>query len=137
MPSGPGGINQATPGNIKIIDCSYDDGMCVDVQNSSKPEQITTQTTSNTTTCGQQVNSTTSYSNTFNLEKQHLYNKTNIYVLIEKTNDENIGRLHPMKIGDLLHHRLNLGDSITTIEKSGINRVKVGVKSVQIANNLI
>ena len=85
----------------------------------------------------QQIGTTDDKSKIFHLERQHMYCKSNIYVYIERTNTDNIGRLHPLQIGHLFHHKLNLGNYITSIERSGINRVKVGVKTVEVANNLV
>lgn len=72
----------------------------------------------------------------FNLDKDKYYNDKNIYVYIEKSNDQNAGRMHPMVIGHILHKKLNIRN-ITTIEKVGINRIKVGLKTALDANNLI
>ena len=73
----------------------------------------------------------------FNLQQSNKYNQQNIYVYIEKTNSQNLGRLHPMIVGHILHNKLNLKNNITSIEKSGINRVRVGIKTLEQANKLI
>lgn len=64
------------------------------------------------------------------------YNSNNIYVYIEKTNDQNIGRLHPMYVGHILHKKLQI-KNITDIKSIGKNRIKVQVKTTLDANNLI
>ncbi|CAG9812862.1 unnamed protein product [Phaedon cochleariae] len=72
----------------------------------------------------------------FNLDKVDQYDKGNIYIYIEKNNEENIGKLHPMSVGHILHKKLNVKD-IIQISKAGNNRVKVQLKSITEANNLM
>lgn len=71
----------------------------------------------------------------FNLQKPQIYSDK-IYVFLEKTNNENIGRLHPMVVGHILHRKLNI-PNILKIEKVGRNRVRVELKSIKDANNLV
>lgn len=71
----------------------------------------------------------------FNLQKPHIYNNK-IYVFLEKINNENIGKLHPMVVGHILHKKLGVSN-INKIEKVGRNRVKVELKSIRDANKLI
>lgn len=71
----------------------------------------------------------------FNLQKPHIYSN-NIYVFLEKNNNENIGRLHPMVVGHILHKKLNI-PNIMKIEKVGRNRIRVELKSIKDANNLV
>lgn len=71
----------------------------------------------------------------FNL-KPDKYNPSNIYVYVEKTNDQNIGRLHPMYVGHILHKKLKL-QNILDIKSIGKNRIKVQLKSIVDANNLV
>ncbi|XP_073994570.1 uncharacterized protein [Rhodnius prolixus] len=55
-----------------------------------------------------------------------------------KGEGEGIGRLHPMKIGQIiLKHHPNIGNSITDIEKAGKNRLKVILKNGSSANTLL
>lgn len=71
----------------------------------------------------------------FNLEKPLFYSES-VYVFIEKVNEENIGRLHPMYVGHILHKKLNI-QNITSIEKVGRNRIKVSLKNIIDANKLV
>lgn len=71
----------------------------------------------------------------FNLQKPQIYSDK-IYVFLEKTNNENLGRLHPMVVGHILHRKLNI-PNILKIEKVGRNRVRVELKSIKDANNLV
>ena len=64
------------------------------------------------------------------------YNSNNIYVYIEKTNDQQIGRLHPLLVGHILHKKLCI-KNIISIKSSGRNRIKVQVKSTKDANDLV
>lgn len=64
------------------------------------------------------------------------YNINNIYVFIEKLNNENIGRFHPLKVGHILHKKLSI-KNITDIKSVGINRVRVQLKTIKDANDLI
>lgn len=72
----------------------------------------------------------------FNTKKLHMYNSNLFYVYIEKSNNLNIGRLHPMVIGHLLLKKLNI-KNIIAITKAGLNRIKVQVKSANDANSII
>lgn len=79
--------------------------------------------------------STPEKSKVFNLQKASLYS-ADIYVFIEKTNNQNIGRLHPMYVGHILHKKLQI-PNILKIEKVGKNRIKVQLKNIKDANNLV
>lgn len=72
----------------------------------------------------------------FNLDKDKFYIYKSVYVYMEKTNSQLMGRLHPMHVGHILHKKLNV-QNITSIEKVGLNRVKVGLKTPLDANKLI
>lgn len=72
----------------------------------------------------------------FKLDKPNLYSIDKIYVFIEKINNENLGNLHPMSVGHLLHKKLKV-QNITKIQKVGRNRVRVEVKTTKDANMLI
>lgn len=76
-----------------------------------------------------------SQSKLFNLSTDK-YNTSNIYVYIEKTNDQHIGRLHPLLVGHILHKKLFV-KNIIAIKSSGKNRIKVQVKSAKDANDLV
>ncbi|KAG5872743.1 hypothetical protein JTB14_002206 [Gonioctena quinquepunctata] len=54
----------------------------------------------------------------FNLGKMKNYDEGNIYVFIEKTNENQIGKLHPMCVGHILHKVLNV-KGIIQIRKAG------------------
>ena len=97
-PIGQGGITKSH-GNIQILDFKYDDPMQVDLQKENNSMQDN-KTGSNTS--GQHMLQPENVK-VFNLKKHHVYNKCNIHVFIEKTNSENIGRLHPLQAGHLLH----------------------------------
>lgn len=71
----------------------------------------------------------------FNLRSDK-YNSDNIYVYIEKTNCQDIGRLHPMIVGHILHKKLNI-KNIKEIKTVGRNRVKIQFNSIYEANNLV
>lgn len=64
------------------------------------------------------------------------YNSDFIYVFIEKTNEENLGRLHPLVVGHILHKKL-LVKNIVNIKSAGKNRVKVHFSSTRDANLLV
>lgn len=53
----------------------------------------------------------------FNLQKTHIYSNK-IYVFLKKTNNENIGRLHPMLVGQILQKKLNIPNIYSTNRKS-------------------
>lgn len=72
---------------------------------------------------------------TFNL-KSDKYHDNNIFVHIERTDDKNIGRLHPMSVGHILHKKLNIRN-IVEIKSVGRNRIKVQMKTALDANNLV
>lgn len=72
---------------------------------------------------------------TFNINKSYLYSD-NVYVFIEKLNTDNIGRLHPMAVGHILHQKLKISN-IKRIQKVGKNRVRVQLETLKDANNLI
>uniref|UniRef100_A0A6P7HB25 Uncharacterized protein LOC114346508 isoform X1 n=1 Tax=Diabrotica virgifera virgifera TaxID=50390 RepID=A0A6P7HB25_DIAVI len=64
------------------------------------------------------------------------YDFQNCCVYVEKTNDQNISRLHPMVVADILHQKLKI-NNIKQIKSIGRNRVKVILKSILDANNLV
>ena len=134
--------------NIKVVDISYAEHM-----DSQTIEQVDNTCSKQDSQAGfQQDSQTGSQVNTanivhqiqandeiklFNLQNSNQYNQANIYVYIEKTNTQNLGRLHPMVVGDILHNKLKLKSCISSIEKNGLNRVKVKVKTLHHANQLI
>lgn len=73
----------------------------------------------------------------FNLQKPHLYSD-DVYVFIEKINDvnHNMGRLHPMHVGHILHKKLGIVN-IRKIDRVGLNRIRVYVNNIKDANKLI
>lgn len=71
----------------------------------------------------------------FNLNSDK-YFFDNIYVYIESTDKNNIGRLHPMSVGHILHKKLNV-KNIIEIKSIGKNRIKVQLKNTKDANSLI
>lgn len=71
----------------------------------------------------------------FNLSSDK-YSTNIICVYIEKTNDQDMGRLHPMYVGHILHKTLNV-KNIISIKSVGRNRIKVQLKSASDANNLV
>ncbi|KAG5865149.1 hypothetical protein JTB14_002733 [Gonioctena quinquepunctata] len=73
---------------------------------------------------------------THHLGKMKNYDEGNIYVFIEKTNEDQIGKLHPMCVGHILHKVLNV-KGVIQISKAGSNRVKVQLDSISEANKLV
>ncbi|CAG9762658.1 unnamed protein product [Ceutorhynchus assimilis] len=64
------------------------------------------------------------------------YNIKFIYVMIESTESENFGRIHPLKVGHILHKKLFLKNFIE-IKSMGKNRVRVQLHSLKDANDLL
>lgn len=64
------------------------------------------------------------------------YNIKNIYVMIEGTNLENLGRIHPLRVGHILHKKLMIKNIIET-KAMGKNRVRVQLHSLKDANDLV
>lgn len=64
------------------------------------------------------------------------YNTDFIYVFIEKTNQQNMGRLHPLLVGHILHKKLCV-KNIISIKSVGRNRIKVHLNSTKDANALV
>lgn len=64
------------------------------------------------------------------------YNFKNVHVYIESTNNDNLGRLHPLKIGHILHKQLKV-PNIVEIKSIGRNRIKVELRTLHDANNLV
>lgn len=71
----------------------------------------------------------------FNINKPSLY-ADSVYVFMERLGEENLGRLHPMYVGHILHRKLNI-PNILNIERVGKNRIKVQLKNIIDANKLI
>lgn len=72
----------------------------------------------------------------FCLDTDKYYYSDNIFVFIEKTNSENIGRLHPLVVGHILHKKLCI-KNIVSIKTAGKNRIKVQLKTITDANLLV
>ena len=64
------------------------------------------------------------------------YSLNSIFVMIESTSNENFGRIHPLKVGHILHKKL-LVKNIIEVKSVGKNRVRVQLKSLKDANDLI
>ncbi|CAG9762643.1 unnamed protein product [Ceutorhynchus assimilis] len=64
------------------------------------------------------------------------YNLSCIYVMIENTSKENFGRVHPLRVGHILHKKLMI-QNIIEVKPVGKNRVRVQLKSLKDANLLI
>ncbi|CAG9764471.1 unnamed protein product [Ceutorhynchus assimilis] len=64
------------------------------------------------------------------------YNLSCIYVMIENTSKENFGRVHPLRVGHILHKKLMI-QNIIEVKAVGKNRVRVQLKSLKDANLLI
>lgn len=77
----------------------------------------------------------TSTKKLFNLSSDK-YKTESIYVYIEKTNEQNIGKLHPMYVGHILHKSLKI-NNILSVRSIGKNRIKVQLKSILDANLLV
>lgn len=135
-----------TNSNVQILDLTYEENTNSSVHRYTEPQESDMDYSEATVIGNSEGHTANTPSQTisatknplprfFNLNKDKYYND-NIYVYIEKTNDQNAGRLHPMYIGHILHKKLNI-KNITTIEKVGFNRIKVGLKTALDANNLI
>lgn len=124
--------------NVQVLDLTYEEPtspnlICNDLQDSPMTNAQGNIPDSQNQTISTAKNPLPKF---FNVNTDKYYNDKNIYVYIEKNNEQNIGRLHPMYIGHILHKKLNI-KNITTIEKVGFNRIKVGLKTIVDANNLI
>ncbi|KAG5876977.1 hypothetical protein JTB14_027876 [Gonioctena quinquepunctata] len=64
------------------------------------------------------------------------YNYPNVHVYIEKINNQNLGQLHPLAIGHILHKILKI-PNIIEIRSIGRNRIKVELRTLNDANNLV
>lgn len=64
------------------------------------------------------------------------YNIKFIYVMIESIDSENFGRIHPLRVGHILHKKLFL-KNIIEIKSMGKNRVRVQLHSLKDANDLL
>lgn len=73
--------------------------------------------------------------NNFEFKFSHLYNGP-FYAYIQHTS-KNIGRLHEMAVGRLLHEELGIKAAIKEICKAGYNRIKVEMKSMKDVVNLV
>lgn len=71
----------------------------------------------------------------FNLDADKYYSNS-IFVYIEKVNKENLGRLHPLVVGHILHKKLCI-KNIIAIKSVGFNRIKVQLKTFVDANLLV
>lgn len=145
-PKGEGGTEKTINvcKNVQILDLTYEDAS---TSNNSYPADRAARSMSDVIMdeaesidrSSQAAYTTTTQRNTkfFNLTKDKYYNFQSIYVFIEKTDNQKIGRLHPLYVGHILHKKLNLKKVITSIDRIGINRVKVGLKSAKDANDLV
>lgn len=73
--------------------------------------------------------------NNFELKYSQLYDGP-CYVYMEHL-DKNVGRLHEMSLGRILHEKLGLKKCIKEINRLGKNRVRVELKSLIDVHNLI
>lgn len=69
-------------------------------------------------------------------ESSDKYNNNSYFVYIESTEHDNLGRLHALKVGHLLHKKLSI-KNIVEIKSIGKNRVRVQFKTKQDANRLV
>lgn len=72
----------------------------------------------------------------FSLDSDKYYYSDNIFVFVEKTNTDNIGRLHPLVVGHILHKKLCV-KNIISIKSAGRNRIKIQLKTINDANLLV
>lgn len=73
--------------------------------------------------------------NTYDVKTVNLYEGP-FYAYLESKN-KNIGRLHPMAIGRILHEDLLLKNSITEIKSIGRNRIKIEMRNILEINKLV
>lgn len=64
------------------------------------------------------------------------YSSDNIYVYVESTTINNLGKLHPIAVGHILHKKLKV-KNISQIKSIGKNRIKIQFKNFRDANSLI
>lgn len=130
---------QIKHGNVYIDECVHSEEMEVTIQEKTTEEVTPRQENSDTsgTTEKEKDTSQKKENQFFNLQNDKYYNLQNIYVYIEKINNQNIGRLHPMYVGHILHNKLKLKNNVISVEKIGLNRVKVGVRNLKEANDLV
>lgn len=64
------------------------------------------------------------------------YSLSSIYVMVESTNESNLGRVHPLRVGHILHKKLMI-KNIVEIRSVGKTRVRVQLRSLKDANDLI
>ncbi|KAK9753619.1 hypothetical protein QE152_g1885 [Popillia japonica] len=67
--------------------------------------------------------------NNFEFKFSHLYNGP--YYSYIQHSSKNIGRLHEMAVGRLLHEELGIKSSIKEVSKAGYNRIKVEMKTLK------
>nr|CAI5847005.1 unnamed protein product [Callosobruchus analis] len=73
----------------------------------------------------------------FNTRKKECYNPESIYAFVQRKSEMgNIGRLHPMVVGHILHKKLKQ-KNIVQISQVGKNRVKVQLSTIEDANSLV
>lgn len=59
-----------------------------------------------------------------------------IYVFIERINDRNLEKLYPMAVGHIIDKKLHI-QNIIRIDRVGKNRIRVQLKLIRDANDLI
>lgn len=64
------------------------------------------------------------------------YNSNTYYVYVESTDNHNLGRLHALKVGHILHKKFHV-NNITEIKSIGKSRVRIHLKTKLDANNLV
>lgn len=64
------------------------------------------------------------------------YNSNLFYVYMESTDKSNLGRLHALKVGHILHKKLSV-NNIIEIKSIGKNRIRVQLGSMLDANKLV
>lgn len=148
MPTPPEGVG--TPGtfdNAQItisdeeesnsLECHQDSvtSIRMELDRETDSASETQKVSSKETLIGDMVSAKNNTIKFFNLDSDK-YNNNFIYVFIEKTNNENIGRLHPLVVGHILHKKL-LVKNIVSIKSAGKNRVKVHFNSTRDANLLV
>lgn len=143
MPTPPGGAGNAVETQDKVVislDSSSEDDL-VNLNNEAR-KQASLSMDENMSEA-QMVKPADTFSKPQEIDKikyfnltPDKYNTNNIYVYIEKTNNQNIGRLHPMYVGHIFHKKLKL-QNIVDIKSVGKNRIKVQLKSISDANNLV
>lgn len=144
------GETDINPGaNIKKTNVRTNNEETNNTTNSNNNVNLSYNSTSTTfSSANNQPSSSIQATNTPNMNKTpYDYNKENRYsnndkceyfILIESSDDRNIGNLHFMSLGKLLMNKFKLNNGeLIDIRKVGRNRIKVQLNNSDLANNIL